>query len=113
MWEQCPYLCGDSRPRPSQRSEVSLREPSCPSWFPLLKLFRRRVPISRALFAREVGIFVWRTNQPTVTESLSPPPRTSDTVPDPSRLAGILTRGFGDSMILVPRKKRRDLLRKF
>src|SRR5450759_4254396 len=99
MWEQCPYLCGDSRPRPSQRSEVSLRGPS---WFPLLKLFRRRVPISRALFAREVGIFVWRTNQPTVTESLSPPPRTSDTlrtsrsVPDPSRLAGILTRGFGD-----------------
>jgi len=53
MWEQCPYLCGDSRPRPSQRSEVSLREPSCPSWFPLLKLFRRRVPhFSRALCAR-------------------------------------------------------------
>src|SRR5450631_694076 len=50
-------MWGQPAPGCPKRSEDSLREPSCPSWFPLLKLFRRRVPhFSRALCARKPAL---------------------------------------------------------
>jgi hypothetical protein len=67
MWEQCPYLCGDSRPRPSQRSEVSLREPSCPSWFPLLKS-----PNARANFGASSQAETQPNFSPPLSQNLFP-----------------------------------------
>src|ERR1017187_9737448 len=95
---QRDHSCGNS-----VRIDVGTAAPGRPSEarFPFVNLRALRgfrfcscsdagCPISRALFAQE----------------------TSRSVPDPSRLAGNRTKGFGSSMILVRRKKRKDLLRK-
>jgi hypothetical protein len=60
MWEQCPYLCGDSRPRLPKAKRGFPREPSWPSWFPLLKS-----PNARANFGA--------SNQAGTQQNFSPP----------------------------------------